>query len=61
MKWRELMTRIHKAKGLDARDNVMAEYIAERLIHAPRMLAKRGRIAITGKQRGAIARSARPK
>jgi hypothetical protein len=39
---------------LDASDKVMAKSVAARLIHSLRMQARRGKIAIKGKDRGAI-------
>jgi hypothetical protein len=42
------------AKGPDGGDRVLAKSVAERLIHALRMQAKRGNLAIAGKERGAI-------
>ena len=48
------MTHILAAKGLDGGDRVLAKSVAERLIHALRMQAKRGKITIAGKERGAI-------
>jgi hypothetical protein len=50
MNTRALVTHILTAKGLDSG----AKSVAERLIHALRMQAKRGKIAIAGKERGAI-------
>jgi hypothetical protein len=47
------------AKGLDGGDRVLAKSVAERLIHALRMQAKRGKIAVAGKERGAILWSTR--
>ena len=38
----------------EALDRVLVKSIAVRLIHALRMQAKRGKIAIAGKERGAI-------
>ena len=54
MNTRALLTHILAAKGLDGDDRVLAKSVAERLIHALRMQAKRGKIAIAGKQAGAI-------
>ena len=54
MNTRALAVGILKAKGLDAGDRVLAKSVAERIIHALRMQAKRGRIAIVGKDKGAI-------
>src|SRR5580658_265791 len=54
MNTRALVTHILAAKGLDGGDRVLAKSVAERLIHALRMQAKRGKIAIAGKDRGAI-------
>ena len=54
MNTRALVTHILTAKGLDAADRVLAKSVAARLIHALRMQAKRGKIAINGKDRGAI-------
>jgi hypothetical protein len=48
------LTHILAAKGLDGGDRVLAKSVAERLIHALRMQAKRGKIAIAGKDKGAI-------
>ena len=52
MNTRALVTHILAAKGLDGGDRVLAKSVAERLIHALRMQAKRGKIAVAGK--GAI-------
>ena len=41
------------ARGLDGGDRA-SEVVAERLIHALRMQAKRGEMAIAGKDKGAI-------
>ena len=46
--------KIEAANALDGGDRVLAKSVAERLIHALRMQAKRGKIAIAGKERGAI-------
>jgi hypothetical protein len=46
------------AKAPDSGDRVLAKSVAERLIHALRMQAKRGKIAIAGKDKGAIVWSA---
>ena len=54
MNTRALVTHILAAKGLDGGDRVLAKSVAERLIHALRMQHKRGKIAIAGKERGAI-------
>ncbi len=54
MNTRALVTHILKAKGLHAGDKVLAKSVAARLIHALRMQAKRGKIAVRGKERGAI-------
>jgi hypothetical protein len=54
MNTRALVTHILEAKGLDGGDRVLAKSVAERLIHALRMQAKRGKITIAGKQQGAI-------
>ena len=43
-----------RRKGLDGGDRVLAKSVAERLIYALRMQAKRGKLAIAGKQAGAI-------
>ena len=51
---RALVTHILAAKGLDAGDRVLAKSVAERLIHALRMQAKRGKIAIAGRDKGVI-------
>ena len=51
---RELALSVLAAKSLDTRDMVLAKAMAGRLIHALRMQAKRGKIAIAGKERGAI-------
>ena len=48
------MTHILAVKGLDGGDRVLAKSVAERLIHALRMQAKRGEMAISGKDKGAI-------
>ena len=48
------MTHMLAAMGLDGGDRVLAKSVAERLIHALRMQAKRGKIAIAGKDKGAI-------
>jgi hypothetical protein len=42
------------ARGLDGGDRLLAKSVAERLIHALRMQAKRGEMAIAGKNKGAI-------
>ena len=54
MDTRALVTHILAAKGLDCGDRVLAKSVAERLIHALRMQAKRGKIAVAGKEHGAI-------
>jgi hypothetical protein len=54
MNTRALVTHILAAKGLDGCDRVLAKSVAGRLIHALRMQAKRGKLAISGKERGAI-------
>jgi hypothetical protein len=54
MNTRALAVAILKAKGLDMGDRVLAKSVAERIIHALRMQHKRGKIAIAGKDRGAI-------
>ncbi len=54
MNTRALVAHILAAKGLDGGDKVLAKSVAARLIHALRMQAKRGKIAIKGKDRGAI-------
>jgi hypothetical protein len=54
MNTRALVTHILAAKGLDGGDRVLAKSVAERLIHALRMQAKRGKIAVAGRDRGAI-------
>ena len=54
MNRRALVTHILEAKGLDGGDRVLAKSAAERLIHALRMQAKRGEMAIAGKDKGAI-------
>ena len=54
MNTRALAMHILAAKGLDSGDRALAKSVAERLIHALRMQAKRGKIAIAGKERGAI-------
>ena len=54
MNTRALVTHILEAKGLDGGDRVLAKSVAERLIHALRMQAKRGKIEIAGKERGAM-------
>jgi hypothetical protein len=51
---RALVTHILAAKGLDSGDRVLAKSVGERLIHALRMQAKCGKIAVAGKERGAI-------
>ena len=48
------MTHILAAKGLEGGDRVLAKSVAERLLRALRMQAKRGKIAIQGKEKGAI-------
>jgi hypothetical protein len=53
MNTRALVMHILEAKGLDG-DRVLAKSVAERLIHALRMQAKRGKIEIAGKEGGAI-------
>jgi hypothetical protein len=42
------------ARGLDGGDRVLAKSVAERLIQPLRMQAKRGEMAIAGKDKGAI-------
>jgi hypothetical protein len=42
------------ARRVDGGDRVLAKSVAEPLIHALRMQHKRGKIAIAGKERGAI-------
>src|ERR1700733_1057999 len=59
MNTRALVTHILAAKGLDGGDRVLAKSVAERLIHALRMQAKRGKITTMGKERGAIVWKAR--
>src|SRR5277367_3232588 len=59
MNTRALVTHILEAKGLDGGDRVLAKSVAERLIHALRMQAKRCKIEIAGKERGAIVWAAR--
>src|SRR6202167_635580 len=54
MNTRALVAHILAAKGLDVGDRVLAKSVAERLIHALRMQAKRRKIAISGKDKGAI-------
>ena len=54
MNTRALATHILAAKGLDGGDSVLAKSVAERLIHALWMQAKRGKIAVAGRDRGAI-------
>ena len=54
MNTRALVAHILTAKALDAGDKVLAKSVGARLIHALRMQAKRGKIAIKGKDRGAI-------
>jgi hypothetical protein len=51
---KELALHVMSAKGLDVGDKVLAHVMASRLIHALRMQAKRGRLSIKGKDRGAI-------
>jgi hypothetical protein len=50
------VTHILAAKGLDGGDRVLAKSVAERLISCRRMQAKRGKIAIAGKGKGAADR-----
>ncbi len=52
MNTRALVTHILTAKGLDAGDRVLAKSVAERLIHALSMGAKRGTIGSAGKLKG---------
>jgi hypothetical protein len=59
MNTRALVMHILAAKGLDSGDRVLAKSVPERLIHALRMQAKRGKIAVAGKKRGAIPWSTR--
>ena len=47
-------THILAAKGLDGGDRVLGKSAAERLIHALRMQPKRGKLAIAGREKGAI-------
>ena len=54
MNTRTLVTHILAAKRPDSGDRVLAKSVAGRLIHALRMQAKRGRLAIVGKDKGAI-------
>jgi hypothetical protein len=54
MNSRALVAHILTAKGLDAGDNVLAKSVAAKLIHALSMQAKRGKILVAGKDRGAI-------
>jgi predicted transcriptional regulator len=54
MNTRALVTHILAAKVLDTKDRVLAKSVAERLIHALRMQAKRGKIGIAGKDRWVI-------
>ena len=55
MNTRSLVTHIlDEAKGLDSGDRVLAKSVAERLIHALRMQHKRGKLAMKGKECGAI-------
>lgn len=54
MNTRALVTHVLEANGLDGGERVLAKSVAERLIHALRMQAKRGKIAIAGKERGTI-------
>jgi hypothetical protein len=54
MNTRALAVHILTAKGLDAGDKVLAKSVAGRVIHALRMQAKRGKLTIVGKERGAI-------
>lgn len=51
---KDLALCVMAAKGLDVGDKVMAKAMTARLIHALRMAAKRGKLAIKGKDRGAI-------
>ncbi len=41
-------------KGLDTGDKVLAHVMAARVIHMLQMQAKRGKLAVVGKDRGAI-------
>lgn len=51
---KELALCVMAAKGLDTGDKVLAHAMAARMIHALRMQAKRGKLAIAGKDKGAI-------
>lgn len=51
---KELALHVMAAKGLDTGDRVLAHAMASRLIHGLRMQAKRGKLTIAGKERGAI-------
>ena len=51
---KELALHVMAAKGLDTGDKVLAHVMAARLIHMLRMQTKRGKLAIVGKDRGAI-------
>ena len=52
MNTRQLALHVMRAKGFDPGDKVLAKAIAGRLIHALRMQAQRGIIALDGKRRG---------
>jgi hypothetical protein len=54
MNTRALVPHILTAKRLDAGDRVLAKSVGEPLIHALRMQAKRGKLAIAGREKGAI-------
>jgi hypothetical protein len=45
-----------RSEGAGQRRPRFGESVGERLIHALRMQAKRGKIAVAGKERGAIPR-----
>ena len=45
-----------RGEELDSGDKVLAKSVAEQLIHALRMQAKRGKIADAGREKGAIVR-----
>ena len=51
---KELALHVMAAKGLDTGDKVLAHTMAARLIHMLRMQAKRGKLAIAGKERGTL-------
>jgi hypothetical protein len=51
---RELAAYIATAKGLDARDHVMAKVICRKIIHMLRRQAQQGKLLIDGKRQAAI-------